>query len=81
MNREAESESAGQTARLLAELDQLLDRSSALRDIMQRYQQLHELESITGPTRTTRNLRNEIMQLEQRLRAAHDGAIVSRASS
>jgi hypothetical protein len=71
MNREAES--AGQTGRLLAELDRVIDDSSALRDIMRRYEQLRELESITGPSLTTRGLREEISRLEQRLRAGRHG--------
>jgi len=73
MNREAESETAGQTGRLLAELDRVLDESSALRDIMRRYEQLRELESITGPSPRTRGLREEISRLERRLRSGRSG--------
>jgi hypothetical protein len=68
MNRETESESFGQTGRLLAELDRVLDESSALRDIMRRYEQLRELESITGPTPRARGLREELDLLQRQLR-------------
>jgi hypothetical protein len=57
-----------ETARLLTELDRALDESSVIRDIAGKYQRLHDLERITGPTRSTRLLRHEIRVLENRLR-------------
>ena len=56
-----------ETARLLTELDQAIDRSSLLRSILTRYQRLHDLEQLTGPTRKTRILRKQISLLEARL--------------
>ena len=57
-----------ETARLLTELDRALDESSVMRDIAGKYQRLHDLERITGPSRVTRLLRREIRLLESRLR-------------
>ena len=78
MNKEPEPqfESANETSRLLEELDQVLNQSSAMRDILQRYKLLHDLESITGPSRKTSSMRREIELMEQRLRVerAADGA-------
>ena len=56
-----------ETARLLTELDQAIDRSSLLRSILNRCQRLHDLEQLTGPTRKTRSLRKQIRLLEARL--------------
>ena len=47
---------------------QAIDQSSALRDILRRYEQLRSIESITGPSRLTRIMRKEIQILESRLR-------------
>ena len=59
-----------ETTRLLTELDRALDESSVMRDIAGKYQRLHDLERITGPTRITRLLRREIRALENRLKLA-----------
>jgi hypothetical protein len=64
------TEDSRETARLLTELDRVLDESSVMRDIAGKYQRLHDLERITGPTRDTRLLRREIRLLENRLRLA-----------
>ena len=56
-----------ETAQLLSELDQAIDRSSLLRTILNRCQRLHDLECLTGPTRKTRVLRKQIKLLEARL--------------
>lgn len=74
INMEAEFEPTNETIRLLEELDQVLDQSSAMRDILRRYRLLHDLESITGPSLKTSSMRREIKLMEQRLRderAAH----------
>jgi hypothetical protein len=63
-------EDSRETARLLTELDRALDESSVMRDIAGKYQRLHDIESITGPTRITRLMRREIRVLENRLRLA-----------
>ena len=60
-------ESSRETSRLLSELDRAIDQSSALRDILRRYEHLRSIESITGPSRLTRIMRKEIQILESRL--------------
>ena len=74
MNKEPQFESANETSRLLEELDQVLNQSSAMRDILRRYKLLHDLESITGPSRKTISMRREIKLMEQRLRAERAAA-------
>jgi hypothetical protein len=56
-----------ETARLLCELDRAIDHSSALRNIIRRQEALLELESITGCSRKTKTLRQEISRLELQL--------------
>ena len=63
---------AKETTRLLSELDRAIDHSSALRNIIGRQEALLELESITGSSRKTQTLRQEITRLEQQLYAGHD---------
>jgi hypothetical protein len=58
-----------ETTRLLCELDRAIDHSSALRNIIRRQEALLELESITGSSRKTQTLRQEITRLEQQLYA------------
>ena len=58
-----------ETTRLLSELDRAIDHSSALRNIISRQEALLELESITGCSRKTQTLRQEITRLEQQLNA------------
>jgi hypothetical protein len=60
---------ASETARLLSELDRAIDHSSALRNIIRRQEALLELESITGSSRKTQTLRQEITRLEQQFYA------------
>ena len=59
-----------ETTRLLGELDRVLDESSVIRDLANKYQKLSELERLTGPSQGTLNLRKEILRLENRLRIA-----------
>ena len=70
MSQPDNTEATRETARLLTELDRALDESSVMRDIADKYQRLHDLELITGPTQITRLLRREIRLLEARLRLA-----------
>jgi hypothetical protein len=58
-----------ETTRLLSELDRAIDHSSALRNIIRRQEALLELESITGSSRKTKTLRQEITRLQQQLYA------------
>jgi len=58
---------ANETTRLLSELDRAIDHSSALRNIIRRQKALLELESITGSSRKTQTLRQEIIRLERQL--------------
>ena len=57
---------SNETARLLTELDLAIEQLSAMRDIVTRYEKLHQLESITGPSQRTRGMREEIERLEKR---------------
>jgi hypothetical protein len=70
MNQFDDMEATRETARLLSELDDALDYSSALREILDKYEQLSSLERVTGPSRFTRLLRQQIRNLEDRLGAA-----------
>ena len=68
MSQADDSQETRETARLLIELDRALDESSVIRDITSKYQVLRDLERLTGPSRVTRLLREEILQLENQLR-------------
>jgi len=68
MDREINTAVATETSRLLAELDAAIDQSSAMREIVDKYQILHSLESITGPSEKTRAMRREIELMERALR-------------
>ncbi len=61
-------DSTAETARLLSELDFAIDQSSAMRDIISKYEHMRSIESITGPSRITRVMRKEIQIMESRLR-------------
>ena len=67
MNHSQNMEDTHATSRLLSELDLAIDRSSAMRDIVSKYERLRNIENITGPSRLTRVLRKEIQLLENRL--------------
>jgi hypothetical protein len=71
-NAHADETLTNETTRLLSELDRAIDHSSALRNIIGRQEALLELESITGCSRKTQTLRQEITRLEQQLYAGHD---------
>lgn len=68
MDKELNTEVAIETSRLLAELDDAIDQSSVMREIVDKYQRLHSLESITGPSEKTRAMRREIELMERALR-------------
>ena len=70
MTQPDNTEATRETTRLLTELDRALDESSVIRAIASKTQRLHDLERITGPTRSTRLLRREILALENRLKLA-----------
>ncbi len=61
-------EITSETNRLLSALDDAIDQSTAMRDIVDRYQRLHNIESLTGPSRITRILRKEIKMMERKFR-------------
>ena len=63
-----------ETSRLLLKLDQAIDHSTALRDLIRRRELLHDLENLTGNCLSTQTLRQEITGMEQQLDAARDAA-------
>ena len=69
MDRDDGTEDQTRTTQLLSQLDHALDRSSVVRELVDEYQRLHLLESITGPSRCTRSLRREIERKESTLRS------------
>ncbi|MDH3762724.1 MAG: hypothetical protein OEU50_17230 [Gammaproteobacteria bacterium] len=68
MKEQNNKEATHETSRLLSELDQAIDQSSAMRDIIRKYEHIRSIENITGPSRLTRIMRKEIQILESRLR-------------
>ena len=67
MEKSQNMEATHETTRLLSELDRAIDRSSAMREIVSKYQRLRSIESITGPSRLTRVMRKEIQIMEKKL--------------
>lgn len=72
MNKDPDTEITNETSRLLSELDQAIDHSSIIRDIVSRREQLYDLERLTGPSRKTRTLRKEINLMEQQLQSQRE---------
>ena len=70
MSQTDNSRETRETTRLLGELDRVLDESSVIRDLANKYQKLRDLERLTGPSQSTLILRKEILRLENRLRIA-----------
>ncbi len=68
MDRELNTTVVAETSLLLAELDDAIDQSSVMREIVDKYERLHSLESIAGPSGKTRTLRREIKLMERALR-------------
>ena len=69
MKKNPDFEITEETSRLLSELDQVIDHSSAIRTIVNRREQLYDLERLTGPSLKTQTLRREIWRMEPPLRA------------
>lgn len=67
MDKGLNTEAGTETSRLLAELDDALSQCSAMRDIIDKYEHLHSIENIAGPSRKTRMLRKEIEIMERKL--------------
>ena len=65
MDKDTLTKVAMETSRLLAELDDALDQSSVMRDIVDKYERLHGFEDIAGTSCRTRDLRNEIESMER----------------
>jgi hypothetical protein len=68
-----DSEVTIETSRLLSELDDVIDHSGVMREIVDRYECLRNLESLTGPSPRTRILRKEIKLMELKLRLERAG--------
>ncbi len=73
MRRDFNIEANHETSRLLSELDLVINQSGVMRDIVNRYERLRDLETITGPSRKTRILRKEIRLMEIKLRLERAG--------
>jgi len=67
MDKDLFSNVAMETSRLLAELDDALDQSSVIRDIVDQYERLHSIEDIAGTSCRTRDLRKKIESIERDL--------------
>lgn len=68
MNNHNNMEATSETSRLLTELDQAIDQSSVMREIIRKYEYIRSIENITGPSRLTRIMRKEIQLMESKLR-------------
>lgn len=68
MDRDASSPTL-ETSQLLSQLDQVIDQSSLIRDIVNRWERLHRIEGITGPSRCTKIMRQEIEAMESKLKS------------
>jgi len=69
MDKDSSTKSVMETSRLLAELDDALDQSSVMRDIVDKTERLHSIEDIAGTSCRTRDLRKEIESIERDLNA------------
>ena len=56
-----------ETSQLLSQLDRVIDQSSLMRDIVGRWENLHRIDGITGPSQRTKIMRQEIEVMESRL--------------
>jgi hypothetical protein len=81
MNKDPDLECINETSRLLCELDQAIDHSTVLRDLIKRRELLRELESITGSSRKTQALHQEITRLEQQLYAERNNRVAASDST
>ena len=67
MDKLTSLEDSSETSHLLSELDLAIDRSSLIREIVSKYERLHNIEQITGPSPRTRLILSEIAYLEEKL--------------
>ena len=67
MDKNLSTKVARETSHLLAELDDALDQSSVMRDIVDKYERLHSFEDIAGTSCKTRDLRKEVESMERDL--------------
>jgi hypothetical protein len=67
MDKLTSLEDSSEASHLLSELDLAIDRSSLIREIVSKYERLHSIEQITGPSQRTRLIRSEIAYLEEKL--------------
>ena len=67
MDRETGFDIGLETGQLLARLDEAIDRSCLLRDVLQQRQRLAAIEETVGNCSISRQLRAKIDQLEQNL--------------
>ena len=67
MDKDFSTKETMETSRLLAELDDALDQSSVIRDIVDQYERLHSIEDIAGTSCRTRDLRKKIESKERDL--------------
>lgn len=67
MAKDPNTEETTATTQLLAELDDALDQCRAMRDIVDQYERLHNIESIVGLSIKTQILREEIELMEREL--------------
>ncbi len=68
MNKHNNMEATSETTRLLTELDQAIDQSGVMREIIRKYEYIRSIENITGPSRLTRIMRKEIQLMESKLK-------------
>lgn len=61
-----------ETAQLLEELEQIIEQSSLVREIVAQTELLHNIERTTGVSMRTRFLREEIARMELRLKCLRD---------
>ena len=67
MDKDSSTKVAMETSRLLAELDDALDQSSVMRDIVDKYERLHSIEDIAGTSCKTRDLHKEVESMQREL--------------
>ena len=67
MDKNLSTKVARETSRLLAELDDVLDQSGVMRNIVDKYERLHSFEDIAGTSCRTRDLRKEVESMERDL--------------
>ncbi|MEM7565061.1 MAG: hypothetical protein AAF353_18765 [Pseudomonadota bacterium] len=69
MDRDSNTAVHQETSQLLEKLDNLIDQSSALQEIVRLGEKLHRLEKVTGPCYQTELIRLEIAHKESKLKS------------